>query len=107
MYSINITEPAEQDITKAVRYIATQLQNKTAAQKLLSDTIDAVYSLEEMPFRQPLVSEETLARLGIRFLPVNNYLLFYVVREELKTVVIERFLHGKRNWAAILSALNS
>ena len=103
MYHIDITEPAEQDIIAAVKYVAEELHNRVAAERLLDNAIDAVYSLEEMPLRQPLVNDETLARLGFRFLPVGNYLIFYVVRDEGHTVVIQRFLHGSRNWSAILA----
>jgi plasmid stabilization system protein ParE len=69
----------------------------------LNDAEKAIYSLEEMPLRYPLVADEFLASQGFRFFPVHKYLVFYVVREETNIVVIERFLYGKRDWAAILS----
>jgi toxin ParE1/3/4 len=102
VYRIDITEFAEQDISKAVRYIAADLQTQTAADNLLSDVADAINSLEEMPLRHVLADDETLAECGIRFFSVHNYLVFYAVREERKTVVIERFLYGRRDWVAIL-----
>ena len=102
MYDIDITEPAEQDIRKTIEYIDEELHNRTAAEKLLNDVEDAIFSLSEMPQRYRLVSDRVLASQGIRFLPVNNYLVFYVVREEAKMVVIERFLYKRRNWATIL-----
>ena len=36
-------------------------------------------------------------RHEIRFFPIKNYLIFYVVKEELKTVEIWRFLHQRQN----------
>jgi len=102
MYQVNITEPAEQDIRKAANYIAKELQNCTAAERLLNDVDEAVCSLEEMPHRFALVDDEVLALAGIRVMPVHNYLVFYVVREESKIVMIERFLYGRRDWVAIL-----
>jgi len=102
MYRIDITEPAEQDIQAAAKYISEELKNPMAADRLLNDVGEAVCSLEEMPFRYALVDNATLARLGFRFFPIRNYLVFYVVREETKTVVIERFLYGKRDWITIL-----
>ena len=102
MYHIDITEYAEQDMRKAAEYITVDLHNKPAVERLLNDAEEAIYSLEEMPLRYPLVTDEILARQGFRFFAVRNYLVFYIVREERKTVVIERFLYGRRDWAAIL-----
>ena len=39
---------------------------------------------------------------GIRFVPVKNYLLFYIVREDEQKVYVLRFLYSKRNWQKIL-----
>jgi plasmid stabilization system protein ParE len=94
-YRVDITELAEQDIREAVRYIAADLKNQTAADHLLSDAADAINSLEEMPLRHALADDEILVERSIRFFSVHNYLVFYAVREERKTVVFERFLYGR------------
>ena len=102
MYNIVISEPAEQDIRNAVEYIDEELQNRAAAENFLDDIDKAVLSLTDMPLRYPLVADEILAGWGIRSFPVNNYLVFYVVRTKTKTGVIERVLYKKRDWEAIL-----
>jgi plasmid stabilization system protein ParE len=102
VYCVDITEPAEQDIREAVRYIAEDLQNQIAADHLLSDVADAINSLEEMPLRHALADDEVLAERGIRLLYVHNYLVLYAVREERQAVAIVRFLYGRRDWAIIL-----
>jgi len=102
LYSIEITEPAENDIKDAMKYIAEQLLNPLAADKLINDVEYAINSLSDMPQRHALLSDGDLARLGFRFMPVNNYLVFYSVRDEKNTVVIQRFLYGRRDWANIL-----
>ena len=104
MYNIIITEPAEQDIRKAVEYIDTELQNRVAAENLLDELEKAIFSLADMPLRYPLVADKVLASQGIRFFPVNNYLVFYVVRKAKKTVVIERVIYKRRNWVTILKS---
>jgi toxin ParE1/3/4 len=101
-YHVEMTEPAEQDIMDAVKYISEQLHNPIAADRLLDEAAKAISSLEEMPKRQSLVRDDHLARIGFRLFPVRNYLLFYVVREKAKKVVIERFLYGGRDWISIL-----
>ena len=102
MYRISVTEPAERDIQAVAQYIAGELQNRQAALRLLDNVEEVISSLKEMPSRYPLVQDEILSASGIRFCSVQNYLVFYAIREKSKTVVIERFLYGKRDWNAIL-----
>jgi len=102
LYHIDITEPAENDIQDAVKYITEHLLNPSAAERLIDDTENAVNSLSNMPDRHAPVKNEVLARLGFRFIPVKNYLVFYIIREEIKTVVIQRFLYGRRDWVNLL-----
>ena len=105
IYDINITKPAELDISAAVSYIANDLQNPIAANNLLDEIELAITSLENMPNRQTLVKNENLASLGFRILQVKNYLIFYIIREETKSVTIERFLHCRRDWNSILDII--
>lgn len=102
MYKIVVTAPAERDLEAAVSYISNELKNKQAALNLLDLVEKAVNSLTDMPERYAVVSDETLARAGIRLITIKNYLLFYTVHKETQTVVIQRFLYGKRNWANVL-----
>ena len=104
MYHIDITRPAENDIIEAAKYIKEQLLNPSAAENLIDAAETAINSLNVMPLRHALVGDDSLASLGIRFIPVKNYLIFYTVREERKTVVIQRFLYGRRDWVAILKS---
>ena len=67
------------------------------------DSIEnSVASLEKMPKRHALVKNEHLASLGFRFLPIRNYLIFYIVRDDKNSVTIERFLHSRRDWLCII-----
>lgn len=102
MYKIVVTNPAANDINNAVLYIANELNNKNAAVNLIDETQKAINSLSDMPGRYPVVGDASLAQLGIRMLQIKNYLVFYVIREETKTVVILRFLYSKRDWKNIL-----
>ena len=59
-------------------------------------------SLAEMPTRYAMVADEHLAAQGIRKLPVENYIVFYVVSEQDKTVTVIRILYGRRDWEQLL-----
>jgi toxin ParE1/3/4 len=101
-YKIQFTGPAKRDLEAVSEYINEELKNKDAAKNLVLLAKEAAFSLEEMPCRHALVRDEMLAGQGFRLLSVRNYLIFYVVREETKTVTIERFLYGRRDWMNIL-----
>lgn len=102
MYKIIITVPAANDLNEAVLYIANELNNKEAALHLLDETQKTVRSLSEMPSRYGLVYDTTLAELGIRMVQIKKYLVFYVVREETKSITVLRFLYARRDWKNIL-----
>ena len=101
-YQIVVTQPARQDLQSALSYLTQELKNPQAARDLLDAVEKDVQSLSRMPERFPLVRDEALRREGIRFFPIKHYLLFYTVRRETNTVVIQRFLYGRRNWADLL-----
>ncbi|MBO6173646.1 MAG: type II toxin-antitoxin system RelE/ParE family toxin [Lachnospira sp.] len=55
-----------------------------------------------MPQEFRLVDDPVLANRSIRFVIINNYLIFYTVDEGKQTVIIVRFLYQKSNWTSIL-----
>ena len=104
LYQIMINKPAEDDMIEAARsrYIAKMLLDPSVANELLDDAEAAIHSLNINPQKHPLVSDDDLARVGIRVVPVDNYLLFYVVRESAKVIIIQRFLSSRLNWKNVL-----
>ena len=102
MYRINITEAAHADLQNAALYIAVTLNNKTAANRLLDLTNEKISVLSHAPYINALVKDTFLASSGIRMQIVNNYLAFYVIREEIQSVSVIRFLYSRRDWISIL-----
>ena len=101
-YSVHISELAEGDLKEIGSYIAKELLEPTIALKLVDKIGDAALSLEEMPQRNALVADERLSTSGIRKQLVDNYIIFYVICEEKKTVMVIRILYGRRDWLALL-----
>ena len=101
-YKIVVTDPAKEDLKKAVSYIANDLKNSIAAKNFVDNADRIIRSLSEMPKRYPIVKDNMLAAQEIRIAQINNYLAFYVVREETKTVAVLRVLHSRRDWNNIL-----
>ena len=101
-YSVHITNKGEQDIIEAADYIEFTLLNPSAADSLLDAAENEIGKLSFMPEKYPIIDDPVLKKWEIRFIPVKNYLAFYVIDEDTHTVHIIRFLHGKRNWKKIL-----
>lgn len=56
-----------------------------------------IRSLGEMPMRYRLYDEEPWHTQGLRFFPVDNYLVFYLPRKSDNTVYIVRIMYGGRD----------
>lgn len=101
-YEIHITAAAERDMINASDYIEFVLKNPKAADDLLDEVENQIYSLVDFPEKFKLVDDPVLASWGIRFVVVNGYLAFYVIDKTVNQVIIVRFLFQKSNWTAIL-----
>ena len=101
MYDVKVTEIAQRDILDAAIYIAHNLSNVDAANRLLDESDAAAKSLSDFPMRYPFVRDELLAAKGLRSMQVKNYLMFYVVREESNSVNVIRFIHSRRDWVKL------
>ena len=101
-YRVIVTKPARTDIVSIGRYIAKELHAPESAAALVADIYNEAAGLKHMPKRHALVSDERLAHLGIRLIPIKNYLIFYTVDDALQTVNIVRVLYFRRDWANLL-----
>lgn len=96
MYKVVYLPIARRQLEEAVMYIAEELCAPDAADDLLDAVDEAACALSEMPYRHALYPLLFAMKREIRFVPVRNYNLFYVVNEEQKTVEIWRFIHQFR-----------
>lgn len=101
-YDVEVTQIAEQDYNRAEDYIKNELYSQKAAAGLAKKLHEAIKDLSFFPTKYPVCNDDYLRLWEIRFVPVNNYLLFYIVREDARTVYVLRFLYSRRNWQNIL-----
>ena len=106
MYFVNITDIAEEDITSTVKYISHELKAPIAANNLLDEIEKHEEILRHTPNIYPRVPDEYLAEKGLKFVIVKNYLMFFTVNEDEKSVNVVRFLHGRRDWKNILNTVS-
>ena len=91
------TEDAESDLQGIYEYISYVLLEPLIAQKQTDRIMDAVDLLDHMPLRYRLYDYEPWHTNGLRVLPVDNYLVFYLPDESKGTVAIIRIMYGGRD----------
>lgn len=96
-WHIELSRQAKQDIRDIYEYISFVFSAPETAKKQIRRILQKVDSLNEMPMRYRLYYEEPWHSKGLRFLPVDNYLIFYIPDSESFTVNIVRIIYGRRN----------
>jgi addiction module RelE/StbE family toxin len=97
-YSVLIYPTAEKDLLEIKDYFTNKL--KTSPNNLFSKLLEKIELIEDNPLIFPLCTDPNLNQLGYRLVPIDNFLLFYRIDENI--VQIHRFIYGKRNYIEIL-----
>ncbi|MDR1702980.1 MAG: type II toxin-antitoxin system RelE/ParE family toxin [Sporomusaceae bacterium] len=97
MYDVKITQQACLDLRIIYEYIADTLMEPLIAKNQYSRIEKAVYSLEQMPERFRQYEKEPWQSRNLRVMPVDNYLVFYIVDNENRMATVIRIMYGKRN----------
>ena len=101
-YPLAISPAVYDDLVEIRTYISETLSNPEAAQSIVSDLLDAIQSLSELPLRGTLLKTVVPLPVAYRFIPCHKYLIFYRLTEE-NTVFVSRVLLRNRNhWRLLL-----
>lgn len=101
-YSLKFNSKASEDLEQIYVYISEKLLADVAADKLLNKIENSIMRLSDLPYSCSLVLDDLLKSKGYRKLIVDNYIVFYLVNEIEKQVVIMRILYGAQNYQDIL-----
>lgn len=93
-YKIKIYSTAKMDLKDIIRYLNTL--SPQIAIKYYDLIVEKIGGLAEMPERCSFVRDVVLKAKGYRYLIVENYVVFFVVKAD--TVQIRRILYGSRNY---------
>ncbi len=97
IYKVVYSAGARQDLRDIYEYIASELQEPDTAAGQTNRIMKVARSLNEMPMRHKLYEEDPWYSLGMRFVPVDNYLIFYLPDQRSNTVNIIRIMYGGRD----------
>ena len=97
IWTIYYSAEAKQDLREIHEYISDVLMAPAAAANQMRKIMEGIRGLEDMPMRHRLYEEELWHSQGLRFLPVGNYLVFYLPDETSNTVSIIRIMYCGRD----------
>lgn len=101
-YKILLTKSFENDLDNALSYITTKLLNRIAAKNLLQKTKETINILSDTPSAFPVYHGTSNIKYEYRYILIGNYIIFYRIDEEEKTVYIIRFLYSGQNIEKII-----
>ena len=91
-YQVNLTQQAQNDLEHIFYYIADDSINN--ATNFILQLEKHVYSLEDLPYRNPLIPENEFFGTDYRHLNYKKYRIIYRITEN--SVFILRVIHGAK-----------
>ena len=96
-YKVMYTAGAKRDLRNIFRYISEELLAPENAAGQTERIMTAIRKLDTMPNRNRLYEEEPWYSRGLRFFPVDNYLVFYIPDKDTGIVTVIRVMYEGRN----------
>ena len=103
-FSVRMTESAVCDIQDIAQYIRFHLLEPETAKNQIARIRKSILSLSDFPERNALISDGYLQKKQIRFMHVDNFLIFYTVHKDKSMVYIVRVVYSRRDWQIILES---
>lgn len=102
-YSIIYSPKAKEDLKEIYSYIAFTLLVPGTAESQVNRIRNTIRSLDFMPLRNPIVDWEPWKSMGIHKLPIDNFIIFYLVDSNFSIVTVIRIVYGGRDIADLTS----
>jgi plasmid stabilization system protein ParE len=99
-FQVDITDPALADAEDYVRFVREVKKEPEAADRWFRGLVEAIYSLEDLPERCPVIPEREEFSYEIRHLVYFSHRIIFRVERERNRVVIYRVYHGSRQGLA-------
>lgn len=97
LYRVEYSQEALVDIKSIYTYISQILHATLTARRQVNRIRKEIRDLEAFPTRYVLVEWEPWASMKMHRLPIDNYVVFYLVDEQAMAVKIVRIVYGGRN----------
>ncbi len=102
-YELIYSADALEDLRGIYEHIAYSLSAEQTANRLVGRIRKLIESLEILPNRYKYVDWEPWHSKNVHQAPIENYLVYYLVDEEKKTVEVLRIFYAGRNICEIVA----
>lgn len=96
-YSVIYSPTALDDLRAIYSYIAEELLAPQAAANTVNCIRSDIRKLDQFPEKHRQVEWEPWASMGMRIMPVKNFVIYYLVDKEAYIVTIVRVFYGGRD----------
>ena len=97
IYQVNTTEQADADLRGVYEHIAFELLSPDNAAGQLDRLEEHIIGLEKFPEKFRTYDKEPWHSRGLRVMPVDNYLVFYIPDKETRLVTVIRVMYAGRD----------
>lgn len=95
-YKVFIVSEAKLRIFQQAEYIATEQGAPHRAETWLERVFDKAEGLAEMPRRYTVALEDAWCSYEVRHIPIGQFVLFFTIVEETKTIWVIHARHGRQ-----------
>lgn len=96
-FEVKVMPQAKDDLRGIYEYIAYELQASGNASNQIDRLEEHILKLDTFPTGYPLYSNEPWKSRGLRFMPIDNYVAYFIPNEETEIVSVLRVFYGKRD----------
>ena len=96
-YRVKYSPEALDDIRGIYSYIAVELQAEQTAVNQVNRIRQTIRKLSLFPEKHTIVEWEPWNSMGMRMLPVNNYVVYYLIEEDNNMVWVVRIFYSGRD----------
>ena len=97
IYEVTTTAQADADLRAIYEYIAFQLLSPDNAAGQLDRIEERIIGLEEFPEKYRFYEKEPWNSRGLRVMPVDSYLVLYILDKDAGVVTVIRVMHSGRD----------
>lgn len=104
-YKVIFSEPAKNDLSEIVAYIAGSLQSPVAAKNVLTHLKNEILSLSYFPKRYPLTEPDLFPDLEVRKVTVRNFSVYYHVNDSASAVSVLAVIYARKDQKAAINEM--
>ena len=97
-YKVELSIQAKEDYKSIIRYIKYKLLEPNIAERYAELIKNEINILKYNPQKFAIIDYDMIKKYKFRKLIIKNYIAFYRINEDEKTVNVERILYGATDW---------